>query len=95
MRTAARCAIAVGACTLALVLGCASDKGMSESKGDKNVVAMNKNCLMQTNEAVDPAVHETYKGQVVGFCCTKCQAGFDKMTDAQKDAKVKSAMAAR
>lgn len=91
MRIAARCALAVVACSLTLVFGCASDKGMSGSNGDKNMVAVNKNCVMQNDEAVDPAVHETYKGQVVGFCCAKCEGAFDKMTDAQKDAAVKKA----
>lgn len=95
MKTALRCSIVASVCALAFAMGCASDTGMSESKGDKKVIAVNKNCAMQPGEAVDPAVHETYKGDVIGFCCTKCQGKFDKMTDAEKDAAVKKAKAAK
>lgn len=94
MKTALRCTIVAGVCALALAMGCASDKGMSESKGDVKVVAVNMNCAMKPGSPVDPAVHETYKGEVVGFCCGMCQSKFDKMTDAEKDAAVKKAKAA-
>jgi hypothetical protein len=33
-----------------------------------------------------------YKGMKVGFCCTNCPLEWDKLTDAEKDAKLKEAM---
>jgi hypothetical protein len=80
---------------MAFATGCSSDKtSMSESKGDQRVVAVNKTCPVG-GEAVNPAVHESYKGKTVGFCCTKCESKWDNMTDAQKDEAFKKAMAAK
>jgi ribosomal protein S20 len=33
-----------------------------------------------------------YKGMKVGFCCKGCPAKWEKLTDAEKDAKLKDAM---
>jgi hypothetical protein len=33
-----------------------------------------------------------YKGQKVGFCCDGCPPAWDKLSDAEKDAKLKAAM---
>lgn len=94
MRNVVRFAVVLGACSAALVSGCASDKKMSESSGDKNVVAVNKTCPVRGGP-VDPAVHETYNGKTVGFCCTGCEGKFEKMTSAQKDEVLKKAMAGK
>jgi cobalamin-dependent methionine synthase I len=44
---------------------------------------------------IDPAkvpdsLTRQYKGQRVAFCCAACPAAWDKLTDAQKDAKLKA-----
>jgi hypothetical protein len=33
-----------------------------------------------------------YKGMKVGFCCPNCPPEWDKLTDAEKEAKLKEAM---
>ena len=33
-----------------------------------------------------------YKGQRVGFCCSLCPPEWDKLTDAEKDAKLKASL---
>jgi hypothetical protein len=45
--------------------------------------------------AIDPAkvtdsLVREYKGQRVAFCCGSCPAAWDKLTDAQKDAKLQA-----
>lgn len=94
MKNSLRCAIALGACSLALALGCASDSTMSETKGDKNVVAVNKTCPVE-GEPINPSVTESHKGKNVAFCCTSCEKKWNAMTDAQKDEALKKAMAAK
>lgn len=34
----------------------------------------------------------TYKGQKVGFCCPACKPGWDKLSDAEKEAKLKASI---
>lgn len=43
--------------------------------------------------AVTPALTRTYKGKVVAFCCNVCPPQWDKLTDAQKGAKLAAVMA--
>lgn len=50
-----------------------------------------------TGNKIDPAqvpdsLVRHYKGQKVGFCCSSCPADWDKLSDAEKDAKLKAAM---
>ncbi len=45
-----------------------------------------------TGETLDPAVTVTYKGQPVGFCCSECVEDWRKLTDDQKDARLKKSM---
>jgi len=40
---------------------------------------------------VTPALTREYKGQKIAFCCSDCPAAWDKLTDAQKDEKLKEA----
>ena len=40
------------------------------------------------------ALTRDYNGQKIGFCCSGCPAQWDKLTDAEKDAKLAKAMAA-
>ncbi len=47
----------------------------------------NANCPIMGGK-VDPAQPtRQYKGHVIGFCCGSCQSVWDKLTDADKDAK--------
>jgi YHS domain-containing protein len=39
-------------------------------------------------EQVDSSVTSTFNGQTVGFCCANCKGKFDKMSDADKSAKL-------
>jgi len=41
---------------------------------------------------VPPGLTRLYKGQKVGFCCGGCPESWDKLSDEQKDAKLKAAM---
>ena len=40
-------------------------------------------------EKVTPALTRTHRGKTVGFCCAGCPGKWDKLSDAQKDAKLK------
>lgn len=56
---------------------------------------VNTRCPIQGN-ATDPAnvpesLTRLYKGQKVAFCCGGCPPAWDKLTDDQKDAKLKAA----
>ncbi len=59
------------------------------------VVLANTKCpIMGT--PIDPAkvtesLTRDYKGQKVAFCCAMCPPQWDKLTDAQKDAKLLAA----
>lgn len=49
---------------------------------------------------IDPAkvpdsLTREYKGQKVGFCCGACPAAWDKLSDAEKDAKLKACLPKR
>ena len=53
------------------------EKAQGEQPAAKNVSAVNKNCLVHTENAVDPTVTTLYKGKTIGFCCEDCQKEFD------------------
>ncbi len=53
--------------------------------------AVNKVCPM-TGEPLDPAVTVTYRGKPVGFCCSECVEDWRKLTDDQRDARLKKSM---
>ena len=82
----------------ALFLGaCASDTKTksttttttTKTKGSMGV--MNSKCPMK-GEAIDSDDPTTdYHGQKVAFCCKGCLAKFNKLTDAEKDAKLANA----
>ena len=52
--------------------------------------AFNSNCVMR-GVPVDASVTTTFDGQTVGFCCKGCLGKFEKLSDAEKTMKVKSA----
>lgn len=55
----------------------------------------NTKCPIQGNvinpAKVTPELTREYKGQKVAFCCGGCPAAWDKLTDAEKDGKLKAA----
>ena len=62
----------------------------------KVVTVVNDKCPM-TGKAFDAAKLtddriRTFKDMKVGFCCGHCPAAWDKLTDAEKDAKLKAVM---
>ena len=57
---------------------------------------VNVTCPMM-NKKIDPAnvpanCYRQYKGKGVGFCCPGCPRAWDKLSDAEKDARLKKAM---
>lgn len=78
--------------------GCASKQtaeNEAECKAVKPgvVTTVNHYCVIVQDDPVNPEVVREYKGQQVGFCCPGCIKKWDAMTDAQKDAAIKSAVA--
>jgi hypothetical protein len=57
------------------------------------VTSVNHYCVIMLDDPVDPKCTKDWKGQTVGFCCSGCYKKWDAMTDAQKDAAVKAAVA--
>ncbi|MCJ7544258.1 MAG: hypothetical protein MUP47_06790 [Phycisphaerae bacterium] len=58
--------------------------------------AVNITCPITGNK-IDPAkvpdsLTRHYKGKKVGFCCGACPPAWDKLTDAEKDAKLQAAL---
>jgi len=47
----------------------------STQEADKPV---NKNCPIETDNAIDPKVTTKYKGKTIGFCCADCIKEFQK-----------------
>lgn len=57
---------------------------------------VNKRCPIM-GSVLDPAkvpqeLTRVWKGQKVGFCCAGCPAAWDRLSDAEKDAKLKAAL---
>jgi YHS domain-containing protein/mono/diheme cytochrome c family protein len=44
----------------------------------KALVAINKKCPLRPKKGVAPGKISVFEGQVIGFCCAKCKAKFDK-----------------
>ncbi len=58
--------------------------------------AVNVKCPI-TGNPIDPAkltkdVTREFKGRLVGFCCPNCPPVWDKLTDAEKEAKLKAVL---
>ena len=73
--------LALGACNSDKKAGAASDGSMA-------VKADNTMCPVGGGPVAAAVTPSTYKGKHVGFCCAGCKGKFDKMSDAEKDAKV-------
>lgn len=66
----------------------------ASAPASKPAGCVNTRCPIM-NKAIDPAnvpepLTRMYKGQKVGFCCGGCPARWDKLTDAEKDAKLEA-----
>ena len=91
--------VAFAALTLSTIVfaGCkSSEKTTSASASETKTVstkAVNSVCPM-TGEELGSAPGKTvaYHGKTVGFCCAGCATKWDKLTDAEKDAKLATAM---
>ena len=61
------------------------------------VATVNAKCPMMSDSfdktKVAPALVRDFAGQKVGFCCAACPDKWDKLTDAEKTAKLAAAMA--
>jgi hypothetical protein len=47
--------------------------------------------LIPVSEPVRPELTRMFKGSMVGFCCASCLTQWDKLSDAEKEAKLKAA----
>lgn len=97
--------LAAGAACVGLMLlagGCGRDRGTppaaatSTSQATPDLVFVNDKCPIM-DSAIDPAkvtpdLVREYKGQKVAFCCGMCPPQWDKLTDADKDAKLAQVM---
>ena len=57
----------------------------------------NVRCPIMPSSVIDPAkvtakLTRTHKGKKVAFCCAGCPAAWDKLSDAEKDAKLAKVM---
>jgi hypothetical protein len=68
-----------------------SSAAATASPSASTQTAINNVCPM-TGEPLDPAVTVAYKGQPVGFCCSECVEDWRKLTDDQRDARLKKSM---
>jgi hypothetical protein len=91
----------VGAMLPSLILGACATSRSAENEDPETCKAVkpgvlttvNYYCVVVNDDPVDPEVVREYKGQRVGFCCPGCIKRWNAMTDEQKDAAVKNAVA--
>jgi hypothetical protein len=74
---------------------CCAAMGMASTQPAATAKCVNARCPI-LGEAINPdktpdALTRMYKGQRVGFCCGGCPETWDKLTDADKDAKLAKA----
>ena len=81
---------------VSLELGCGGEEKPTDAADAKKYA--NVNCPMMTGNKIDPAkvtkdLERTHKGQDVAFCCPGCPPAWDKLSDEEKDAKLKAVAA--
>ncbi|MGQ0627409.1 MAG: hypothetical protein ACT4PL_04825 [Phycisphaerales bacterium] len=97
------CLIALAGIAVLGLAGCANsskDEGAVAVHDEANcekvkpgvVTTVNKYCAVVQRDPVDPVLIAEHKGQKVGFCCSHCVVTWKKMTDAEKDASLATAM---
>lgn len=70
---------------------CAGDACQDVKAG--SITTVNGYCVVNPKDPVNPAIVREHKGQRVGFCCNGCTKKWDGMTDDQKDAAIRTAVA--
>ncbi len=82
----------VSAFGVGLLVGC-EDKGAKSTEAEAvTELVINSTCPMM-GSAMDPAkvsadLTREFKGKKIGFCCGKCPAKWDDLSDEEKDAKL-------
>jgi hypothetical protein len=67
-----------------LLTGCQTAKSSSHA----NAGHVNSRCPLMPEHPIDKSVTVDYKGQKVAFCCDGCISEWDRLSDAQKDARL-------
>ena len=89
------------ACTLLTLSGCANNKhaaaedpAQCKMVKEGTISTVNKMCAVENDDPVNPKITPVvWKGQKVGFCCDGCKPKWAKMTEAEKDKALATAMA--
>ena len=79
---------ALVSCALLLVAACAG----TGSKSSSGQAAVNGKCPVTGEELPNDYCTTMFQGSTVGFCCEKCIPKWNGMSDADKQAKLKTAM---
>lgn len=86
-----RIVLAASLALTAMLAACNSNKSTTAASNETAIkasgAAMNANCPFSNNPA-NASITRSYKGQNVGFCCNGCSGKWDKMSDADRDAKL-------
>jgi len=86
-------ALMLGACA-AHKDGCTGGECCQEPKGNgAAITSVNEYCPVMPEDPVDPTLTREFNGQKVSFCCKGCVPTWDAMSDAEKDTKLKAAVA--
>lgn len=87
-------------CAAFAVTGCsnsnsepAANPSAAKESRSADAKPVNQYCVFMTDHEASPKHVRQHKGQTVGFCCANCLPEWDKLTDAQKDETLKSALA--
>lgn len=75
-----------------VLAGCNNDKSLDTNANGKAMAAVNTKCPY-SGQPANADIASEFKGQKVAFCCNGCKSKFDKGTDADKAAKLATAMA--
>ncbi|MFI4872650.1 MAG: hypothetical protein ACIAQ0_05990 [Phycisphaerales bacterium JB058] len=81
----ARFAVVLPIALLALG-GCACDKCAVEGEEASPGMFVNETCPIGGEAVMAEGGKAEYKGNDVGFCCPGCKAGWEDMSEADKDA---------
>jgi hypothetical protein len=96
MRHLSNAFVAISVVALAALVGCASNKAETKTVSPaamKSGPSVNAKCCC--GKPLDGKSYVMYNGQKVGFCGPECVNEFNAMTDAQKQAQVAKATAAK
>jgi hypothetical protein len=71
----------------------ADDEPMCKKRKPGTIVSVNQYCAIVLDDPVDPAVVVEWKGQKVGLCCKGCMPKWEKLSEAERDAALATAVA--